>query len=217
MTRATAWDTKTISQIIEEAIEEPAIPAEMIKDLEPVTQQWIISKRPQLKDEVPLLKHPTPAKPGASEDCSEAPDNTSPPETRLSRMVAEYRRKYERQHGKPLPPGTFPERFEARAASPSLKGQLLELLYEGKRIATQCLNEESPLPIAPAENWRRRTLALIEGQIAKYIADIWDESGFAPLTNSSVQGPSSARRRELWMPITARVIRLENIIRMFGS
>jgi hypothetical protein len=204
-------DRKTISQIIKEAIEEPAIPAEILKDLEPVTQQWIISKRPQLQEKVPLPEHPALTRPGASEDCSEAPGSTPPLKARLSRIVAEYRRKCESQHGKSPPPGTFPERFESSATLPTLKGQLLDFLYEGRRIEAQCLNEESQLPIAPAENWRRRTYALIGGQIAKYIADLWDESGFAPLTDSSLQGPSSAQRRELWLPIAARVIRLEKL------
>ena len=159
---------------------------------------------------------------GKSEEMPEKTESTTSVRDRLDQFMARYRLWYEQQEnqrGKSLPPGAVSERVDARAGPPTLKEQLLALLYEGRRLAKQCLDGGSPLPIAPAEHWRKKTYALLERQIAKYIADIYDEPGFAPLTDSFVRknGPSSAEHRELWMPIAARVIRLENILRMFEN
>jgi len=45
-------DKDTISQVIKEAIEEPAIPPAMVMTLAPLVQDWIISKRPGIKEAV---------------------------------------------------------------------------------------------------------------------------------------------------------------------
>lgn len=45
-------DRDTIRRVIDEAITEPAIPAEMVKTLEPIIQDWILSKRPNIKEAV---------------------------------------------------------------------------------------------------------------------------------------------------------------------
>ena len=209
-------DRKTISQIIKEAIGEPGVPAEVVKDLDPVIRQWIRSKRTQPEDGASLPEHPVLSKPESSEESSEVSDG--PPQAdRFRWLVAQYGRQNEqyesRQWEFPLP-GTVSER--TRTALPTLKGRLTVLLFEGRRLEKQCLDEGRPLPIAPAENWRKRTRALLEEQTAQYIADIWDEPGFDPLPDASVQErPSSAKHRELWMPIAARVRRLENILKGF--
>ena len=195
-------------------LEEGAIQADQVLVGPSAISEPIIRQSPE---------HLVPAKPGKSEQTSEESEHTpSVRGHRLDQMLARYRSRYE-QHEKQLgnspSPGIISQRIDARAAPPTLKEHLSALLYEGKRLEKQCLDEGSPLPIAPAEHWRRKTYALLEGQTAKYIADIYDEPGFEPLHDSYVRkkGPSSAEHRECWMPIAARVIRLENIFRMFEN
>jgi len=43
-------DRDTISQIIQEAIGEPGIPAELVRTQKPAVQEWIISKRPHIRE-----------------------------------------------------------------------------------------------------------------------------------------------------------------------
>ncbi len=45
-------DKDTISKVIQEAVGEPGIPAALVKTLKPVVQEWIISKRPYLRESV---------------------------------------------------------------------------------------------------------------------------------------------------------------------
>jgi hypothetical protein len=43
-------DRETISRIIQEAIGEPGIPAELVRTQKPAVQEWIISKRPHIRE-----------------------------------------------------------------------------------------------------------------------------------------------------------------------
>src|SRR3989304_4312931 len=43
-------DRNTISKIIQEAIGEPGIPAELVRAQKPAVQEWIISKRPRIRE-----------------------------------------------------------------------------------------------------------------------------------------------------------------------
>jgi len=43
-------DRETISKIIQEAIGEPGIPAELVRTQKPAVQEWIISKRPHIRE-----------------------------------------------------------------------------------------------------------------------------------------------------------------------
>ncbi|MFH1484229.1 MAG: hypothetical protein ABIG98_08315, partial [Chloroflexota bacterium] len=43
-------DRDTISKMIQEAIAEPGIPAELIRTQKPAVQEWIISKRPRIRE-----------------------------------------------------------------------------------------------------------------------------------------------------------------------
>ena len=43
-------DRNTISKVIQEAIGEPGIPAELVRTQKPAVQEWIISKRPHIRE-----------------------------------------------------------------------------------------------------------------------------------------------------------------------
>jgi hypothetical protein len=43
-------DRETISKIIQEAIGEPGIPAELVRTQSPAVHEWIISKRPHVRE-----------------------------------------------------------------------------------------------------------------------------------------------------------------------
>jgi hypothetical protein len=68
-------DRETISKIIREATEEPAIPPEQVKDLTPTVRAWIISKRPHIEHAVLGTGQPeeqTPSKPSVSAEEKES-------------------------------------------------------------------------------------------------------------------------------------------------
>jgi len=48
--RGIYFDRRTISRIIQEAIGEPGIPAELVRTQKPAVQEWIISKRPHIRE-----------------------------------------------------------------------------------------------------------------------------------------------------------------------
>lgn len=79
-------DRETISRIIQEAIGEPGIPAELVRTQKPAVQEWIISKRPHIRET--LLGAPAgdtpPQSPGArARDPAEQEETAEPVKAKL--------------------------------------------------------------------------------------------------------------------------------------
>ncbi|MBU2009857.1 MAG: hypothetical protein KJ624_08505 [Chloroflexi bacterium] len=68
--RGIYFDRRTISRIIQEAIGEPGIPVELVRTQSPAVQEWIISKRPQIREALlgaPAGETPQPERGGGVE------------------------------------------------------------------------------------------------------------------------------------------------------
>jgi len=68
--RGIYFDRRTISRIIQEAIGEPGVPVELVRTQSPTVQEWIISKRPQIREALlgaPAGETPQPERGGGVE------------------------------------------------------------------------------------------------------------------------------------------------------
>jgi sugar lactone lactonase YvrE len=94
-------DRDTISKIIQEAIGEPGIPAEVVRTQKPAVQEWIISKRPHIREALlgaPAGETPQPERGGGMEPTkptaeakAEPVATVAPPAETAERVLGRYR------------------------------------------------------------------------------------------------------------------------------